>query len=178
MHKEILSFWFDEIKPSQWWKKDSNFDQLIIDRFSTVHSQANHCELYTWRQTALGRLAEIIVLDQFSRNMFRGSPLSFASDALALALAQEAVTQGADMELDPQQRGFLYTPYMHSESADIHAYALSLYQERGTEGGFDFELKHKRIIDRFGRYPHRNIVLGRESTQEELDFLKEANSSF
>ena len=175
---KVIDFWFNEIDSKQWWVKDLEFDQLVIERFSDVHEQAVMCELYKWREEALGRLAEIIVLDQFSRNMFRGQPEAFASDSLALALAQEAVAQGADKALPPLPRAFLYMPFMHSESKLIHECAVELFSVQGMESNYDFELKHKAIIDRFGRYPHRNAILGRESTQEEVEFLSQPGSSF
>lgn len=178
MYQEILSFWFEEIDPSQWWKKDDAFDQLIRARFSDIHAQAMRCELYDWRADARGRLAEIIVLDQFSRNMFRGSPLSFASDPLALVLAQEAVSVKADLALSPTERSFVYLPFMHSESLKIHALAIDLYQRNGIQSNLDFEIRHKQIIERFGRYPHRNGILGRSSTEEELEFLQQPGSGF
>ncbi len=178
MYWEILRFWFEEIDPSQWWKKDDAFDQLIRARFSGIHAQATRCELYDWRAEARGRLAEIIVLDQFSRNMFRGSPLSFACDPLALALAQEAVSVKADLALSPTERSFLYLPFMHSESLKIHAVAMDLYRRNGIQSNLDFEIRHKQIIERFGRYPHRNAILGRSSTQEELEFLQQPGSGF
>jgi uncharacterized protein (DUF924 family) len=173
----ILHFWFQETTPAQWWRVDPAFDQLIRDRFSTLHEQANRCELFEWRATPQGRLAEVIVLDQFSRNMHRGTPLAFASDALALALAQEAVACGADKALSSVELPFLYMPFMHSESPAIHVVAERLFREAGLPN-LDFELRHKAIIDRFGRYPHRNAILGRESTAEELAFLKLPGSSF
>jgi uncharacterized protein (DUF924 family) len=175
---DILQFWFHEIQPAQIWTKDVAFDQLIIDRFSDVYQQATHCELYPWRQSADGCLAEIIVLDQFSRNMFRDSPLAFKFDALALSLAQHAVASGIDKQVDKDKRSFIYLPFMHSESLVIHKQALKIYQEHGVQGSLDFEIKHKNIIDKFGRYPHRNAVLGRQSTDEEIGFLKGPNSSF
>lgn len=178
MYQDVLKFWFEDTKPAQWWKKDENFDRMIIERFSELHRRATCCELFEWRKDARGRLAEIVVLDQFSRNMFRDSPLSFAQDALALALSQEAVSAGADRTLNPVERSFLYMPFMHSESMKIHEVAVELFRKNGIEGNFDFELKHKAIIERFGRYPHRNAILGRESTQEEIEFLKQPGSSF
>ncbi len=178
MYQEILKFWFEDTEPAQWWKKNEDFDRAIIERFSALHRRATRCELFEWRKDARGRLAEVIVLDQFSRNMFRGSPLSFAYDALALALSQEAVSAGADAALNPVERSFLYMPFMHSESANIHEVAVELFRENGIQGTLDYELKHKAIIDRFGRYPHRNAILGRESTPEEIEFLKQPGSSF
>ena len=178
MHEEILKFWFEEIEPSQRFMKDENFDRLIVERFSAIHRQAVQCELFKWRESAHGRLAEIIVLDQFSRNMFRDTPLAFAYDALALALAQEAVAAGTDETLNQQENNFLYMPYMHSESLSIHEVATELFRKNGAEISLDYEYKHKAIIERFGRYPHRNIALGRTSTQEEIEFLKQPGSSF
>jgi len=173
----VIQFWF-ELEPKRWWTTDEALDLAIRTRFGEVHRAANRCELFTWRQQPLGRLAEIIVLDQFSRNIHRGTPGAFASDALALVLAQEAVNIRADQELDKSQRSFLYMPYMHSESKVIHVAAERLFKASGNENTYQFELKHKTIVDRFGRYPHRNATLGRESTADEVEFLKQPGSSF
>lgn len=178
MYQEILKFWFEEISQSQWFKKDDAFDQLISDRFSDVHSRAVRCELFNWRINAEGRLAEIIVLDQFSRNMFRNSPLAFINDPMALTLSQEAISLGMDRLLEPVGRSFMYLPFMHSESIKIHEVAEDLYRKHGNQSNLEWEIKHKKIIERFGRYPHRNEALGRNSTKEELEFLKQPNSSF
>ncbi|MEH6641643.1 DUF924 family protein [Vreelandella glaciei] len=174
----VLDFWFEELTPAQWFKKDTELDRTISQRFGALNAQAARCECYVWRQTAQGRLAEIIVLDQFSRNIYRDDARAFATDALALVLAQEAVSASADAELTSQQRVFLYMPYMHSESAAIHEVAMQLFNQPGLENNYDFEVRHKAIIDRFGRYPHRNALLGRDSTDEELAFLKQPGSSF
>ncbi|MEA2118462.1 DUF924 family protein [Halovibrio sp. HP20-50] len=174
----VLGFWFEALTPAQWFKKDAELDRTISQRFSALHAQAARCECYAWRQTAQGRLAEIIVLDQFSRNIYRDDARAFATDALALVLAQEAVAASADVELNSTQRAFLYMPYMHSESTVIHEVAVELFDQPGLENNHGFEVRHKAIIDRFGRYPHRNALLGRASTEEELDFLKQPGSSF
>ena len=173
---EIIEFWFEEIEPKMHWVKDTNFDQLIKERFFKIHKAASLGELYLWRKSPLGRLAEIIVLDQFSRNMFRDTEFAFHFDPLALVLAQEAVAIGADKELNTKYKHFLYMPYMHSESQEIHKEALRLFSQPGLDP--EFEIKHKNIIDRFGRYPHRNKLLNRTSTAEEIEFLKGPNSSF
>lgn len=178
MYREVLRFWFEEIEESCWWVKDSSLDRLISERFGYMHAQANRCELVEWRETPQGRLAEIIVLDQFSRNIYRDKPEAFACDPLALALAQEAVSAGADAELSPTEKSFMYLPYMHSESPIIHEVAMKLFDQPGLESNLDFEGKHKAIIDRFGRYPHRNAILGRDSTAEEIEFLKQPGSGF
>ena len=174
----VLAFWFEEVTPKQWWTQSVEFDCQVESRFGEVNAAAARCELYGWRETANGRLAEIVVLDQFSRNIFRGQPRAFARDPLALALAQEGVAAKADLELDPAHRAFLYMPYMHSESAVIHEIAVALFSAPGMDGNLNFELRHKEIIDRFGRYPHRNAVLGRTSTPEEIEFLKMPGASF
>ena len=177
-HGEILEFWFDQIEPAQWWRKDPAFDALIESRFGQLHARAACCELYPWRESPAGRLAEIIVLDQFSRNIHRDTPGAFACDPLALGLAQEAVAGGDDHALTPTQRSFLYMPYMHSESLAIHAIGGQLFASDDVALNVDFENRHRAIIERFGRYPHRNAILGRESTPEELEFLAGPDSSF
>ncbi len=177
-YEDVLHFWFEETDQSLWWKKDESFDQMIIDRFSYLHEKAIQGELFEWRYTAKGSLAEIIILDQFSRNMFRDSARAFAYDGMALILSQEAISAEYDRELSAVENSFLFMPFMHSESAMIHILAQALYEKNGIQNNLDFELKHKAIIDRFGRYPHRNAILGRESTDEEIAFLKEPGSSF
>ncbi len=175
---DILNFWFQDIEQSQWWVKNLSFDELIIEKFIAIHQSANSCELFSWRATPRGRLAEIIILDQFSRNMYRDTPRSFACDPLALALAQEAIAVGADKKLNAGERNFLYMPFMHSESLIIHQQAIKLYADNGIDSSIDFENKHKVIIEKFGRYPHRNEILKRISTKEETAFLTRPNSSF
>lgn len=173
---EVISFWFDEIEPRQQWTKDPAFDAVIRDRFARTHAAAAAGELSAWRHDPAGRLAEIILLDQFSRNLFRDDARAFASDGMALVLAQEAISLGANQALSTSQRAFLYMPFMHSESSLIHERAVALFSEPGLEYNLDFELRHKAIIERFGRYPHRNRVLGRKSTPAELEFLSTRQS--
>ena len=175
---QILTFWFEDIDPKLWWIKDVEFDIQIKQRFESVLFQAKHGELSHWLITPQGRLAEIIMLDQFSRNIYRDTPAAFEADAIALVLAQEAVAQRVDTALKSKQVPFLFMPYMHSESATIHQVAVELFNREAAITNLTFELRHKAIIDRFGRYPHRNIILGRESTAEEIAFLTEPGSSF
>ena len=175
---EVLAFWFDPATEPDWWKRSDAFDATIAARFGALHEAATRCELFAWRASAEGRLAEVIVLDQFSRNLHRDSPLAFTADPLALALAQTAVALGVDRALDLRRRVFLHMPYMHSESRAIHEEALRLFAEVHSPDNLDYERRHKAIIDRFGRFPHRNAVLGRASTPEELEFLKTPGSSF
>jgi uncharacterized protein (DUF924 family) len=174
----LLEFWFGEVDPKSWWAAEPAFDAQIRRRFAGLHERAARGELYPWRATPPGRLAEIIVLDQFSRNLYRGSGRAYAQDLAALALSQEAVAAGAHLELTPERRVFLLMPHMHSESRAIHVVAERLFREFTPPANLDFERKHKAIIDRFGRYPHRNADLGRASTAEETEFLRQPGSSF
>ncbi|TDM51427.1 DUF924 family protein [Aliivibrio fischeri] len=178
MYNQIIDFWFNELEPKDWWQKNEELDLIIQTRFSDIHNEAKAGELFSWRQTALGALAEIIILDQFSRNIYRDKPDSFSCDPMALSLAQFAISNGLDKQLTDAQRIFMYMPFMHSESKLIHIEAVKLFESVGIESNIDFEHKHKVIIDQFGRYPHRNDILGRISTKEELEFLKQPNSSF
>lgn len=174
----VLKFWFEELTPKDHFVKNPKLDEDIRQRFSDLYDRALRGETEDWRQTPEGRLAEIIVLDQFPRNMFRDSAQAFQSDERALTLAQEAVRVGADQKLPPHQRAFLYMPYMHSEEREAHRQAIPLFSQPGLELNLKFEIQHKEIIDRFGRYPHRNKILNRQSTPEEIEFLKQPNSSF
>ena len=177
-HNDILTFWFEELTPGQRFAKDAALDNTIRSRFGNVLQAATRCELFAWRGSPEGRLAEIVVLDQFSRNVYRNSPCAFAQDAQALVLAQELVASGQDRSLLLAQRSFAYMPYMHSESVLMHAQAVALFRQPGMEETLRFELQHQAIIDRFGRYPHRNALLGRTSSAQELAFLSEPGSSF
>jgi len=178
MFENILNFWFEQLPPKQWWQKDKDLDKKIEREFGELHQQACQNELYPWRNSAKGRLAEIIILDQFSRNIFRDTAKAFTQDPQALVLAQQAVDIGADKKLNAIERSFLYMPFMHSESLFIHQQAGQLFKENGIDGNYQSELRHCAIIKQFGRYPHRNIILNRESTIEEIAFLKQPNSSF
>ena len=174
----VIQFWFEDIEPRQQFTKDLEFDESIRTKFSETYQLATQGLLYAWREHPLDALAEILVLDQFSRNMFRDTPKAFEADTVALVLAQEAIRKKFDKELNNSKKAFFYMPFMHSESKEIHDIALFLFDQPGLEDSFNFEIKHKTIIDRFGRYPHRNEILGRESTADELEFLSQPGSSF
>ena len=178
MIEQVLSFWFERHEPEQWWAKEPAFDEAIRSEFGALHASAARGELYDWREGPEGRLAEIIVLDQFSRNLYREDPRAFACDGMALALAQEAVRIGADRSVGHERRTFFYMPYQHSESPRIQEIAVTLFGSLDDPESLKYELQHKAIIDRFGRYPHRNEALGRQSTAEEIAFLKTPDSSF
>lgn len=175
---DVLAFWFDELSPTQWFASDAAVDASMRQRFLPLMQQAANAELHAWRETPPGRLAEVLLLDQFSRNVYRDTPAAFAQDPMALVLAQEAVRAGALAALSAQACSFALMPYMHSESWAIHAIAEPLYRTHALPENHGYELEHKAIIDRFGRYPHRNAVLGRISTAAELAFLQQPGSSF
>lgn len=177
-HSEILDFWFTELSEDERFNGGVAVDEKIRERFSDVHAAAAAGELWKWRVTPEGALAEVIVLDQFSRNLYRGKRKAFASDSQALVLAQAAIEKGFDTQLATNRRLFLYMPFMHSESKLIHVEALRLFAALGNEGSLTYEHIHKDIIDRFGRYPHRNKQLGRKNTPEEDAYLVDTKHSF
>lgn len=179
MHaQDVLAFWFETLSSRQHFAKDAALDAQIRARFGATLDAAARGELQGWRTDAPGRLAEVLVLDQFPRNIHRDTPLAFACDALALRLARELVALGLDGALPVPQRAFAYIPYMHSEDLAAHAEALPLFSQPGLENNLHFLHRHTEILRRFGRYPHRNAVLGRVSTPEELAFLQQPGSSF
>jgi uncharacterized protein (DUF924 family) len=168
---DILSFWFSETSRPRWFAKEPSFDAVVSARYGAVLQAAKRGELFQWRETIRGRLAEIIVLDQFSRNIHRGTATAFECDAQALVLAQEAVRDETRYELMPDEKAFLYMPFMHSESPVIHEEGLKLFSEVGLESHLAYEEEHRRVIQKFGRFPHRNAILGRASTAEEELYL-------
>ncbi len=168
----VLRFWFGELRPEQWWTRDDGVDDAIRTRFAELQKDIADEVPLEWLETARGHLAAVIVLDQFPRNLFRKSARAFESDAAALALAVDTVDAGLDAQLTEAERKFLYLPFEHSEDADMQARSVALYEKLGDEDSLDFARKHKLVIDRFGRFPHRNEVLGRETTEEEQAFLE------
>lgn len=171
--KEVYRFWFEEHGPDDWFAGKPEFDALIAERFAKTHDALSRGEGWTWRGDARGRLAEILVLDQFSRQLFRDQARAFAQDGMALVLAQEMVASGLDRTLSEAERAFAYMPYMHSESLAVHEEAMRLFTDLGNQNNLDYEIKHREVIRRFGRYPKRNTCLGRVSTPEELAYLDE-----
>lgn len=168
--KPVRDFWFGELSESDRWSKGKLLDPTIRERFGPIRKAAAAGELWQWRASPEGRLAEIIVLDQFSRHICRNTPAAFASDPVALVLAQESVRVGADQAVDENERLFFYMPFMHSESAAVHEMAYELFAK--LDGTLKYETSHRETIERFGRYPHRNQILGRISTPEEIEFLR------
>ena len=167
---EVLHFWFVAHGREQWFGGGPDFDAKITAEFAETHLAVAAGEAWRWRVTPEGRLAEIIVLDQFSRQIYRGEARAFASDPMALALAQEAVAGGFDQQVALERRMFFYLPYMHSESLVIHEESLRLHQAMGIKQNTDYELMHQDVLRRFGRYPRRNEALGRTSTSVEAAY--------
>jgi uncharacterized protein (DUF924 family) len=180
----VLEFWFGkELKPRKaWFAKDLQFDQEIRSRFLSLHIQATAGELADWKNSAESCLALVIVLDQFSRNMFRGQPEAFTSDSAALEAAQHGIAHQFDQQLPPVQRQFFYLPLEHTEDLEFQHQSVKLFEQfkddPALSDSYQSALRHRETIERFGRFPHRNMILGRQSTVEELEFLKQPGSSF
>ncbi|HKQ55386.1 MAG TPA: DUF924 family protein [Methyloceanibacter sp.] len=175
---EIVAFWFETLKPEDWYRKNPAVDAAITERFGATYDTLKTGVPAEWLAEPKGTLAAIIVLDQLPRNMFRDDPRAFATDHAALALAKRAIGEGTDMLLPPEQRAFIYLPFQHAETVEDQARSIELFTALGVPLNLDFALRHQAIIARFGRFPHRNAVLARPSTAEELAFLQEPGSSF
>lgn len=173
----LLDFWFS-LPQERWWTKDPAFDALLAERFLALHEAVARGEHDAWRETARGALATVIALDQLPRNLFRGTPRAFATDPAARAATRDALDRGFDHALGVFERGFLYMPLMHSEDPADQARCVALFAAHGPPAYVGFAEQHRAIVDRFGRFPHRNAVLGRASTPEEEAFLREPGSSF
>jgi uncharacterized protein (DUF924 family) len=183
--REVLDFWFGpapHVAREAWFRKDEAFDALIRERFGDDVAAALAGAYGDWCTTPRGALARVILLDQFTRNVHRGTPLAFAGDAAALATAQDAVERGFDRSLDRYERWFLYMPFEHAEDPAMQERSLELFgalsRETGDPGALEWAEKHAAVIRRFGRYPHRNAILGRESTAEERAYLAQPGSGF
>lgn len=171
--EDILSFWFEEAKPYQWFRRDSGFDAHCRQRFGALHDSARHGGLDVWRAHPRHSLALIILLDQFSRNIYRDEPRAFAQDPEALDVAQEAIARWFDRPCDSRERAFFYMPFMHSENLAMQERSVALFTSRmPASGNVPYAKEHRDIVKRFGRFPHRNRILGRASTPEEIAFLK------
>ena len=171
MPQQIIDFWFSDETRKLWFKSTPDFDRELRERFQDTWERANRGELDHWMQTAQGCLALVIVLDQFPLNMFRGTAQSFASEARSREVAATAIERGFDKTLSAAQQSFLYMPYMHSEALDDQVLALQLFAQPGLESNLRFARHHHAIIEKFGRFPHRNATLGRDSTEAEIEYL-------
>ena len=172
-YTDVLYFWFNQLSPKVWFETSDSLDLKMVEKFIVIHSQAVAGELAHWRKEPAGRLAEIILIDQFSRNIYRDDPKAYTNDGMALVLAQEAIRGNYHQILTPEEKQFLYMPFMHSESKVIHEEAMKLFSEPGLENNLKYERDHKAIIERFGRFPERNKILGRTNTPEEEEYLME-----
>jgi uncharacterized protein (DUF924 family) len=175
---DVLKFWFEQTEPDQWFEKDPAFDANIRRRFLGLHEILVSCGSDGFLVDARIALAAVIVLDQMSRNMFRGTPRAFAADPQALQLAEAAIVRRFDAGLTKDQRMFLYLPFEHAEDRQAQARSVALMASLGDPEWQQWAEAHKAIVDRFGRYPHRNAILGRISTPEEIEFLQQADSDF
>ena len=171
--QDVIEFWFVEHGYEDWFGGDADFDAKLSARFGNLHEQVSRGEAWHWRETANGRLAEIIMLDQFSRQLHRGSPRAFAQDGMALVLAQEAIFEGADKEVELGRPMFFYMPFMHAESLVIQEEGVKLFEALGDENVLKYMTDHRDTIARFGRFPFRNKALGRKSTPEEVAYMRE-----
>ncbi len=169
---EILTFWFRDLTPEQWWRS-KELDDVIRERFLDVYEELAQEVPTSWLDTPQGALAAILVLDQFPRNIFRNTKMSFATDPIALDLSRKAIGKEFDKTLNTNEKTFLYMPFQHSENASDQEQSVLLFKSLGDKNSYDFAMQHKEIIDRFGRFPHRNEALGRVSTEEEIAFLAE-----
>ena len=170
-HQKVIEFWFNEISPQKWFEIDPKVDKEIVARFKDIHTQACRGELNDWRRSIQGRLAEIIILDQFSRHIHRDQPEAYHQDLAALILAQMALKTNEDIDLPAMKKAFLYMPFMHSESVLMQRKSIELYSQEGLERNLESALEHKRVIDQFNRFPYRNKALRRRSTPEEIEFM-------
>lgn len=171
MAREIIDFWFSEEVRKLWFNSTPEFDAMLRDRYLGLWEQAAAGELDHWRQSAEGCLALAIVLDQFPLNMFRGEARSFSTEAQAREIARGAIDRGFDEQFAAERRAFLYMPFMHSEALEDQQLALELFDQEGLEGNLRFARHHHAIIERFGRFPHRNGILGRSSSADEIEYL-------
>lgn len=170
---DVIRFWFIDHGKDDWFGGKPEFDAALAQAFAQTHPPVARGEAWNWRKTSEGRLAEIVVLDQFSRQLHRGSADAFAQDKMALVLAQEAITAGADQAVQPAWRAFFYMPFMHAESLVVQDEGVRLFAALGDAEQLDFMKGHRNCIAQFGRFPFRNKALGRASTEEELAYMKE-----
>ncbi len=172
---EVLSFWFEELTQEDWFMQNDGVDKAIAERFGDLYRQLKSSPPSVADANAETAVAAVIVLDQFSRNMFRGSAEAFGADNIAVALSSQAIEAGLDTKLGEDQRCFLYMPFMHSETLADQERGIMLFRALGRENNLKYAIEHRDVVAKFGRFPHRNRALGRESTPEELDYLKTAS---
>lgn len=170
-YKAIIKFWFSEPTNKQWFKSNPDFDSKILSKYQLTWTQASTNQLDHWQETAEGCLALVIVLDQLPLNMFRGTAQSFSTEAKAISVSRIAISNGFDKLLNNAHLSFLYMPFMHSEILEDQNYSVKLFEQAGLNNNIRFAKHHRDIIVKFGRFPHRNEILKRTSTAEELEYL-------
>jgi len=177
---EVIKFWFEEIKPQQWFQKNAAFDADISDRFMTTYEMAKKNLCSSWTNDADGVLALSIVLDQLPRNMFRDKPKAFETDYKILGIVKEALHKGLDQILPHTKRRFIYMPFMHSEELNDQKICVELFKKIKIDDplSYEYALKHLEVIEKFGRFPHRNEILGRQSSKDELSYMKLPGAGF
>lgn len=175
-HQDILDFWFAEATRKKWFNSTTEFDQQIREKYQALWQAARDGELVDWQDSAAGALALVILLDQFPLNMFRDKPESFSTEAMSREVAAQAIEAGLDQHMDDQQKAFLYLPFMHSEDLQDQNRSVALFEQAGLMDNLKWAKHHRDIVQRFGRFPHRNSILGRNSSQDELAYLNSENS--
>lgn len=180
LRKDILDFWFVETQPKQWFQVNEEFDQGVRERFFEPYEMAARGEFDEWQKNSDGALALCILLDQMPRNMFRGTPKAFATDNKALVIAKYAISKGLDQVLSPQKRRFLYLPFEHSENLNDQRRSVELFEKMKDDDplGYDYALRHLKVIEKYDRFPHRNKILGRDNTPEEEEYLARPDAGF
>jgi uncharacterized protein (DUF924 family) len=177
-YQSVLKFWFEDSEPKDWFMKSDDFDEKVRQILGPLYEKAKTGHLDAWSQTPKGVVALCILLDQVPRNIFRGSPDSFATDGKALVLVKVALEKGFEKDLDQDEKSFLLLPLEHSEDLADQERSVELFKIHGSESGYDYAIRHRDIVARFGRFPHRNAVLGRENTEEETELLTQPGSGF
>ena len=175
---QVLHFWFETLRPEDWYRSDQGVDELVRDELGDLHKQAVRGTLDHWQKTPTGALALIILFDQVPRNIYRGTIRAFATDKKALVVLENVLANRLDRELTPEKREFLYLPLMHSEDKANQERSVALFRELGKESNLDYAIRHRDIVLRFGHFPHRNAILGRKSTPEEDEYLGQLDASF
>ena len=178
--KDILDFWFKETQPQQWFQKNPEYDELVKSNFLETYEIARQGALDEWKNDADGVLCLCLLLDQFPRNMFRDTPQAFATDAQALLIAKYALSKGLDQVISPEKRRFVYLPFEHSENLSDQKKSLELFETMKSDDplSYDYAVRHYEVIEKYGRFPHRNKILGRANTPEEEEYLSQAGSGF
>ncbi len=176
--EDIINFWFEEISPEQWFKEDKKFDAMLLERAGATVRKALNGQLDKWSKSSTGSVSLVILLDQFTRNIFRNTPKAFSGDEMALVLSQKSINSEWFAKLSIAYKQFLLMPMMHSEDISIQEKSLPLFKQHTNKRTYEFAVKHRDIIAKFGRFPHRNLILSRPSTEEELIFLNQPGSSF